>query len=914
MSIYREILKLPKELHEDRLLLFDGHSLAYRSYYAIRELTTKAGRPVNAVFGFWRAVLKTLRDYPSAYAAVAFDAGGKTFRHEMYEDYKATRKPTPEDLREQIPLMEELLAALGIPVFCEKGVEADDVLGTLARRAADDGMNALIVTSDKDMAQLVDERISLVRPSGRGTSDDQLLLDPAGVFAKFGVRPDQIVDYLSLVGDSSDNVPGVPSVGEKTAKKLLETFHSLDEVLDRAEEVKNARVRSNLLDHADDARLARRLIRLDCGAVTGDPKEICRLSSIDTERLAIFFATVEFGSALLETNLTAPQQSEPSSPPPSSSAEYRAILQESELDRVLGELRGTEGFAIDLETTSTDPMSAQIVGIALSPRPLVGYYIPVAHDALGSPDQLPLETVLERLRPLIEGETPELYGQNLKYDMVVLSNYGIEMRSIAFDSMVASHLASPEQRRHNLETIAETYLGCRVTTYADVAGKDGSFAAVPIEAATDYAAEDAEVVQRLRAPLDEALQATGVARLFHDVEIPLIPVLARMEQAGILVDTAELETQGRDLRKELEIVEADLFDIADCEFNPNSPKQVAEILFERLGLPVIDRTKSGPSTSAQVLSELASLHPFPGKLMAHRELRKLLTTYIDQLPKAVNERTGRIHTSFHQASTATGRLSSSDPNLQNIPTRTEVGGRIRRAFIAPEGSLLLSADYSQIELRLLAHFSRDEELLRAFQEGADLHALTASRVFDVTEAAVTDEQRTMAKRINFGILYGISPYGLGRDLGIPQSEAKAFIDRFFGAYPQAKQAIDELVETATRKGYAETILGRRRPLPNLGSRNAAQRNFDKRNAVNTPIQGSAADLIKLAMLRIDREIESGDLPARMLLQIHDELIFEIERGACDEALPPIVSAMENVLPLQVPLHVKTTFGDNWSDI
>jgi len=913
MSIYKEVLKLPKELDESRLLLFDGHSIAFRSYYAIRELTTKAGRPVNAAFGFWRAILKTLRDYPSAYAAVAFDAGGETFRHRMYPDYKATRKPTPEDLREQIPLMQKLLEALGIPVYCEEGVEADDVLGTLACRAASAGLNALIVTSDKDMAQVVNERISILRPSGRGTSDDQQLLDPAGVQAKYGVRPDQIVDLLSLIGDSSDNVPGVPSVGEKTARKLLETYDSLDAILERADEVKNERVRRNLQEYQENAHLARRLIRLDCNVSVGELKESCRLSTIDTDKLAAFFAEVEFGSALLETQLQAPGVKDAESTPPTD-ADYRTVLQESELETVLEELREAKAFAIDLETTGTDPMSAQIVGIALSSRPLLGYYVPIGHDALGSPEQLPLELVLNALKPLVEDEQYALCGQNLKYDIVVLANYGVEARGIAFDSMIASHLAAPEQRRHNLETIAETYLGCRVATYADVAGKDGAFSAVPVEAATAYAAEDAEIVQRLRGPLTEAIEASGVETLFREVEIPLIPVLARMERAGILVDPNELEAQGRDLRKELEIVEADLFEIADCEFNPNSPKQVAEILFERLGLPVIDRTKSGPSTSAQVLSELASLHPFPGKLMAHRELRKLLTTYIDQLPKAINERTGRIHTSFHQASTATGRLSSSDPNLQNIPTRTEIGGRIRRAFVAPKGSVLLAADYSQIELRLLAHFSKDQELLRAFEEGADLHTLTASRVFDVSEAHITAEQRAMAKRINFGILYGISPYGLGRDLGIPQSEAKAFIDRFFGAYPQAKQTLDDLVEKATRKGYAETILGRRRPLPNLRSRNASQRNFDRRNAVNTPIQGSAADLIKLAMLRIDREIEEGVIPARMLLQIHDELVFEVERENCERALAPIIDAMETVLALDVKPAVKTTVGDNWSEV
>jgi len=722
MNTYEEILRLPERIDEGRVLLFDGHSLAYRSYYAIRGLTTRSGRPVNAVFGFWRALLKTLREYPSAYCAVVFDAGGITFRHELYPDYKGTRKPIPEDLATQLPLIERLLAALGIPTLTEPGVEADDVIASIARRVAETGMDCLIITSDKDLAQLVDKRISLLRPTGRGEKISEQIIDPEGVKEKYGVDPDRIVDLLALVGDASDNVPGVPGVGEKTARRLLSEFGSLDRLLEGAKSVRNARIRENLRTYADNARRARRLIRLRSDIPIGDPRTLCRLRGIDREALDAFFNEVEFKSALSELALKTdePQTKDPRR------AEYRAVLDEEGLETVVDELGETDSFAIDLETTGLNPMEAEIVGIAISPRPYIGYYIPVGHDALTAPAQLPLERVLDRLRPFIEGETPHILGQNIKYDLVILMRYGLKPRGIAFDTMIASHLAHPEQRRHNLAQIAEAYLGYTVTTYAEVAGKDAPFASVPIGAATAYAAEDAEIVQRLRAPLTRALSEAGATDLFERVEIPLTSVLARMERNGILVDTEVLAKQGIELRKELEIIEADLMDMAGEPFNPSSPKQVAQILFDRLNLPVIERTKTGPSTSARVLAELAVHHPLPGKLIAYRELKKLLTTYIDQLPKAVNRTTGRIHTTFHQTSTATGRLSSSEPNLQNIPVRTEVGGRIRQAFISPPGSLLVSADYSQIELRILAHFSEDERLIGAFESGEDLHRVTAS--------------------------------------------------------------------------------------------------------------------------------------------------------------------------------------------
>ena len=922
-STYERLLRLTGPLDEGRLLLFDGHSLAYRAYYAIRDLTGPDGRPVNALYGFWRAILRAMRDYPSQYVAAAFDVGGVTFRHELHGDYKATRKPMPEDLEEQMPLVIELCNVLGVPVLAEAGVEADDVLASLALRAAAAGLRCLISTSDKDMAQIVGERISLLRPSGRSAADANQELDREGVHAQYGVFPEQIVDFLALVGDASDNVPGVPAVGEKTAARLLADFGSLDTLLREVDRVKNERIRRALVEGAETARLAQRLVRLRTDAAAGDVLSQCRLRGIREGEAHAFFSRVGFRSDLQELGATQEADARPTGarlapqPPqsaPGTSCDYRTVLDEGALEEVVAELREAERISLDLETTSRDPMDAAIVGIAVSPRPFLGYYIPVGHDALGAPPQLPLARVLDALRPFLASPRPEKIGQNLKYDLTILERYGVPVRGISFDSMIASHLLRPDERHNDLATLMRIYLGQDAVSYADVAGKDGSFAAVSVEAATQYAAEDAEVVQRLHPLLSAGLREGGLARLFDEVEIPLLPVLARMERQGILVDCAVLAEQGVALRRELEILEADLVDIAGGPFNPNSPKQVAEILFHRLQLPVVARTKTGPSTSSDVLAELAIAHPLPGKLIAYREVVKLLSTYIDQLPKAVHPKTGRIHTSFHQTSTATGRLSSSDPNLQNIPTRTEVGGRIRQAFVAPEGCVLLGADYSQIELRVLAHMSEDANLIDAFRRGLDLHRLTASVVFGVPEAAVSPAQRDAAKRINFGILYGISAFGLGKEIGAPAGEAKAYIDRFFAAYPDVRAFVDECVRRATETGYAETLLGRRRPLRDIGSRNVARRNFDRRNAVNTPIQGSAADLIKLAMIDIDRRAAAEDWPAAMLLQIHDELVFEVRADAAEEIGRAIRSSMEQVMSLRVPLEVKVSTGRNWGEI
>ncbi len=911
MSTYKEILNLPQDPDARRILLFDGHSIAYRAFYGIPDLSTRDGRPVNAIYGFLRILIKTMREFPSAYAAVAFDAGGETYRHRILPQYKANRVEIPAELAAQLTPLQELLDALGITIIAREGVEADDLLGAIAHRAADKSITALITTSDKDLAQLVNDKILLIRPAGRRPTGEIELFTREKVIEKYGIPPERIVDYLALIGDSSDNVPGVPGVGGKTAAKLLQEFGDLDSVLANADKVRNTRVRDGLTVHAADARRARELIALKLDTAVGNVPDDYALQRIDVPRVRKILTELEFHSVLNELNLTT---APPLATPQPTAAEYTAVLTDDELMRVIGELSHTAAFSLDLETTSRDPMRARIVGIALSPRPYRGYYIPVGHDYLGAPAQLAVDHVLAQLRPLIEGETPEVIGQNIKYDLIILRRYGIEPRGISFDAMIASHLSRPEERHHNLEEIARYYLNYEMLSYKELAGKEGKIAQVAVDRAAFYAAEDAEIVYRVKHPLEEALEKAGATRLFLDVEVPLISVLARMERNGILVDKDVLAVQGKEIRGKLAIIERDLYEMAGEEFNPNSPRQVAQILFDHLGLPVIDKTRTGPSTSARVLAELAVHHPLPGKLIEYRELQKLLSTYIDRLPAAINPDTGRIHTSFHQTSTATGRLSSSDPNLQNIPTRTEIGERIRRAFVAPPGSVLIGADYSQIELRLLAHMSGDPALIAAFRDEKDLHRMTASRIFAIPEEAVTDKLRDAAKRINFGIIYGISPFGLARELGIPRNEAKDYIDRFFAAYPRAKEFIDELIARATECGYAETILGRRRPLPHLKSNNVPRRNFDKRNAVNTPIQGSAADLIKLAMLKLDQLIEDETLTAKMLLQIHDELIFEVQEDDAPAAGEIIKRTMEGVMELRIPLTCTVKSGRNWAEI
>jgi len=902
MNIY-EALGI-KEVPE-RILLIDGHSALFRCFYALPALSTSKGEPVNALYGFVRTLLMALREYPSRYVAVAFDTEGKTVRHETFAQYKATRKPMPEALAQQLPKVKPLLSAFGIPYVECPGYEADDVMATLAKRAEKKGIPALLLTGDKDMAQLVSDKVFLLRP-GRKPTDRLVLVDRAGVAELFGVAPEQIVDLLALEGDSIDNVPGVPGVGEKTAVELLREFGNLEAVLNSAMHIRNKRVAEALLAHRDSALLSRELVKLREAPLSVEPED-CAPREIDPKELRKVLEELEFKSILAELNLKEEVERKPT---------YELILSEEALEKLLEKISQVQEFALDLETTSEDPLSAEIVGIALSFEPYHGYYIPVGHRYPGAPRQLPLDYVLSRLKPILTEERPKKLGQNLKYDLQVLLNYGIEVKGVAFDSMIAHWLLYPDAPSHSLETIVRDELGIQVQTYKALLAQGGEreIREVTVERAARYSGEDAEMVMRLRGPLTRKLAEAELLKLFEDMEIPLIEVLLWMERRGVLLDVDELRAQGKELEILLEKIREELFALAGGPFNPNSTPQVREILYERLKLPVLEKTKTGPSTDAQVLRDLAQYHEFPAKLIAYRELEKLRNTYIEKLPQYVHPKTGRVHTSFNQTGTATGRLSSSDPNLQNIPAKTEVGVDIRRAFIAPPGKVLLGADYSQIELRVLAHLSGDEALIEAFQRGEDLHRRTAAILFGVPLEAVDSRMRTIAKRVNFGIIYGITPYGLARDQGISQEEAKALIDRFFQAYPKVAEFVEKLVEEARNTGYARTLFGRKRPLPGL--RNPERRGIgqDRRNAINTPIQGTAADLMKLAMLRIHKAWKDGKLPAEMILQIHDELMFEVAESDAEKAGKIVRELMEGVWELRVPLKVDIKVGRNWGEL
>jgi DNA polymerase-1 len=888
----------------ERLLVVDGHSALYRSFYAIPDLTTSQGEPVNALFGFVRTLLKVLRDYPARYVAVALDVAGPTVRHEAYPAYKATRKPMPDSLARQIPRVAEILDALGIPGLAVPGYEADDVMATLSWAAEREGIPVLHLTGDKDMAQLVSDKVRLLRP-GRGPADRLTVLDRDGVADRFGVPPEKIVDLLALEGDTSDNVPGVKGIGEKTARELLREYGSLDGVLGAAERVRNRKVAHALAAHREDALLSRDLVTLRKAPLPVSVAD-CAPKPMDRDRLREVLEGLEFRSILAEL---APQ-------PEAMEGQCETVLTQGAFVALLERLGKAEEFALDLETTSTDPLTAGIVGIAVAVAPDRAWYIPVGHEYPDAPDQLPLSRVLAGLRPLLEAESPRLIGQNLKYDLQVLASHGIAARGVSFDAMLAHWLLRPDALAHGLDAIARDELGIKLQTYKELlaAGGESGIREVPVERAARYSGEDATEVCRLRPGLTEKLRAAGLARLFDEVEIPLIEVLRLMERRGVLLDRDVLHEQGKELEVVLANLRATLFSLAGGPFNPNSTPQVREILYGKLKLPVVGRTKTGPSTDAFVLRELSARHEFPGQLAAYREIEKLRNTYIERLPACVHPTTGRVHTSFNQTGTATGRLSSSDPNLQSIPVQHEVGVDIRRAFVAPPGRVLLGADYSQVELRILAHFSGDEALIAAFERGEDLHRRTACALFDVPPEQVSGRMRTIAKRVNFGIIYGISPYGLARDLGIPQAEAKGHIDRFFQAYPKVGPFLERLVEEARQTGEARTLLGRRRPLARLAAQDRREMGADQRNAINTPIQGSAADLMKLAMLRLHGAWRAGELPAEMILQIHDELVFEADERDADRAGQAVKEIMEGVGELRVPLGVEVKIGPNWSEI
>jgi DNA polymerase-1 len=881
----------------ERILLIDASSLIYPAFHVMGELKTSTGFPTGAIYGYARTVLMLLREYPSQYVAVAFDSRGPTHRHEKFSEYKAHRPAMDEALAAQIPKIKELTDALRLKKFEVPGYEADDIIAALVPLAAAQGLDVLIVSGDKDLLQLVGDGVRVLKP-GRDVTRDLKILDSAGVQQYLGVRPDQVLDFLALVGDSVDNVPGVPGIGEKTAQKLLSQFPSLEALLENLDKVEPKKLSEKLKAFQEQARLSRELVKLNPPPLDVSLEE-CRAQPPDLERLRALLEELEFRSLLQELALA------PTVPPPVQRAPTLAleiVLTEEQLAALIERLQSAPEISLDTETTSEDAMTAELVGISLAIEPGAGFYIPLAHSYLGAPRQLPRDLVIAKLKDILQ--TKPIIGQNLKYDAKILRRSGIELKNIVFDSMLAAYLLDPESRK-DLNELARRYLGHSVMDFSELGAARMDL--VPIEQAARYSIADAEAVIRLKEKMLPELRSKNQEKLFYEVELPLINVLIEMELNGILLDKEILREQAKELETLATQLLQDIFRLAGQDFNPNSPKQVAYVLFEKLKLPVLRKTKTGPSTDAYVLQELASLHPLPEKLLAYRELEKLLSTYVKKLPEYINPRTGRVHTTFQQHITVTGRLSSTEPNLQNIPVRTELGGQIRKAFVAPPGRVLIGADYSQIELRVLAHLSEDPGLIGAFERDEDVHARTAATIFNIPIESVGPRERRIAKMINFGLSYGMTGYGLAQRTGLSRSEAEKFIKNYFENYPGVRAYMERVVREAEEKRYLETLLGRRRYFVELSSQT-------KREAINFPVQGTAADIMKLAMLRVYERIQSGEIRADMLLQIHDELIFEADAEAAERAAQLIKQTMESAFSLRVPLKVETHIGTNWGEI
>ena len=897
-----------------KLVLVDGSSYLYRAFHALPSLTNSKEFPTGAIHGVI-AMLKSLyEEHKPDYFGVVFDPRGKTLRDEWYPQYKANRPPMPDDLREQVPPIFDIVRALGYPLVVVDAVEADDVIGTLARRAAADGIEVVISTGDKDMAQLVDEHIRLVNTM------DNSVLDAAGVVEKFGVRPDQIIDYLTLMGDKVDNIPGVDKVGPKTAVKWLEKYDDLENVVAHAGEIPG-KVGENLRNSIADLPLSKRLVTIIDIDDVNDVDLDLALDDLmprkwDHERLRELFGELEFKNWLKQLEeVTGAEVAEPAASP---DIDYETILDEDRFSHWLGLLRRSEYFAFDTETTSLDYMAAEVVGLSFSVAPGSAAYVPVAHDYPGAPAQMDRAAVLERMRPLLEDPNKAKLGHHLKYDRNVLLNHGIELNGIEFDTMLESYISNSVASRHDLDTLVMKHLGRTTIHYEDVAGKGAKqigFNQVALEQAAPYAAEDAEACLCLHRALMPGLEATGsLLAVFREIEMPLVPVLSRIERRGVLIDAEMLAHQSDELEQRLNQLESAAHDCAGEVFNIGSPKQIQTILFEKQGLPIKAKTPKGqPSTAEAVLAALAEDYPLPQLILEHRGLSKLKSTYTDKLPLEISAATGRVHTSYHQAVAATGRLSSSDPNLQNIPIRTAEGRRIRQAFIAPPGRVLVAADYSQIELRIMAHLSNDERLLEAFRTGADVHRATASEILGIALDAVSDEQRRAAKAVNFGLIYGMSAFGLGRQLGIDRGAAQEYVDLYFARYPGVLAFMDETKASAREQGFVETVYGRRLYLPEINARNAQRRQYAERTAINAPMQGTAADIIKRAMIAVDAWIESERVPATLIMQVHDELVLEVDENAVDMVTERICELMTGAADLTVPLVVDAGRGANWDE-
>ena len=914
----------------NKLILVDGSSFLFRAFHAVPPLTNAEGLPTNAVYGVSNMLRKLINDYNTPYVTVVFDAPGKTFRHDMYDQYKAHRPPMPDDLRVQIAPLHELIKSLGLPLIIEHGVEADDVLGSLAQNAARQGFEVVISTGDKDMAQLVTEQITLEN------SMTNTRMDIAGVEEKFGVKPEQIIDYLALMGDAVDNIPGVPKVGPKTAAKWLQQYGTLDNLIAHATDIKG-KIGENLREALPQLPLSRELTTIKCDVALHYSLAELKRSEPDIAALKQQLGNLGFSSWLKTLNgegsqpsaaaidsasskapATQPSPVMENEPASALTRDYQTILSQADFDHWLTKLRQAELFAFDTETTSLNYSEAQIVGVSFTVQAGQAAYLPLMHDYPDAPVQLDRQAVLDVLRPLLEDPNKPKLGQNLKYDAHVLANHGIQLRGIQHDTMLESYVFNSTASKHNMDDLAKHYLGVDTIHFEEVAGKGAKqigFQEVPIEQAGEYAAEDADITLRLHQILSKQLQQhPRLWALYNDIEIPLIDVLVRIEENGVLIDSDMLAQQSMELANRMIGIEQQAHDLAGSAFNLGSPKQIQEVLYDRLNLPVLKKTPKGqPSTDESVLQELAVDYALPRLLLEFRGMSKLKSTYTDKLPQQINPKTGRVHTSYHQAVAATGRLSSSDPNLQNIPIRSEEGRKIRQAFIAPPGYKIVAADYSQIELRIMAHLSGDAGLLAAFSQGVDVHSATAAEVFDVPLEQVTHDLRRSAKAINFGLIYGMSAFGLAQQLGLARNQAQDYINLYFSRYPGVKQYMDTIREQAKQQGFVETIFGRRLYLPDINARNAAQRQYAERTAINAPMQGTAADIIKRAMLACDAWIRDSGADVKMIMQVHDELVFEVAENQLVDSIASLRNIMSAAAELQVPLLVEAGYGDNWDE-
>jgi len=905
---------MTKKSTDKLLVLIDGSSYLYRAFHAMPPLTNASGQATGAVYGVINMLRTLIDEYRPDYIAVVFDAKGKTFRDEMFDEYKANRPPMPDELRTQIEPLHAIVRAMGLPCIVEAGVEADDVIGTLAQQAAASGIRSVISTGDKDMAQLVNDHISLINTMNNKT------LDRAGVIEKFGLPPEQIIDYLALIGDTSDNIPGIPGVGPKTAVKWFKQYGSLDEIINQADTIKG-KIGEKFRANMAQLPLSRQLTTIKLDVPLTETPETLQPQPADNEALRELFQQLGFKRWLDELENGAASDHPPTDEaetPATVERHYDTILDQASLDKWLERLNNAELFAFDTETTSLDYIEAEIVGVSFAIEAGTAAYVPLAHDYEDAPTQLDRATVLEQLQPLLEDNNRKKVGQNLKYDANVLLNYGIQLRGIAFDTMLESYVFNSIASRHDMDSLAKNYLGVETIHYEDVAGKGAkqiTFNQVPVEVAAPYAAEDADITLQLHQTLWPKVNADKALRkLFNEIELPLLPILAQMEYHGVLVDAEMLNMQSGELSERMQQIEQEAFVAAEQAFNLSSPKQIQEILFEKQQLPVIKKTPKGqPSTAEEVLQELALDYPLPKLILEHRGMSKLKSTYTDKLPKQIHPKTGRVHTSYHQAITATGRLSSSNPNLQNIPIRSPEGRRIRQAFIAPAGKIIVAADYSQIELRIMAHLSNDSGLLGAFQRGEDIHSATAAEIFNTMPISVTPEQRRRAKAINFGLIYGMSAFGLAKQLGVGRKDAQEYIDLYFERYPGVLAYMDRMRETAKADGYVETLFGRRLYLPEINARNAQRRQYAERAAINAPMQGSAADIIKLAMLKTAAWLKADPTDVTMVMQVHDELVFEVAEDQLTSAREGIRSCMSSAAKLAVPLVVDIGNGKNWDE-